>query len=132
MNTLKGNIKTLNTQGRLTIVTVNVSGIPLNSIIIENPDTVSYLLPGHPVQVMFKETEVVIGKGKDLPLSLDNRLEGKILEVNQGVLLSSVSMETQAGVIKATLTTEAVSRLLLQAGDTVSAFVKTTEIMLSE
>ncbi len=132
MNTLKGNINALNTHGRLTIVTLDVNGILLQSIIIENPDTVAYLKLGNPIQVMFKETEVVIGKGTDIPISMDNRIEGIITEITKGELLSSVHMDSQAGAIKATLTSESVSRLQLQIGENAAAFVKTTEIMLSE
>ena len=132
MNTLKGNITDLDTHGRLTIVTLDVKGLLLKSIIIENPDTVTYLKRGTQIQAMFKETEVVIGKGRDLPVSMDNRIVGIVTEIIKGVLLTGLSLETAAGKIKATLTSESVSRLQIQVGETVTAFVKTTEIMLSE
>lgn len=132
MNILKGNINSLNTSGRLTIVTVDVSGFSIKSIIIENPETVNYLRIGNPIQVMFKETEVVVGKGSDIAVSLDNRIDGVITEITKGVLLSSLSIDTKAGKIKATLTSESITKLDLQLGEQVTALVKTTEIMLSE
>ncbi|MBE0650750.1 MAG: TOBE domain-containing protein [Bacteroidales bacterium] len=132
MNILKGNINSLNTSGRLTIVTLDVSGFSLKSIIIENPETVTYLRIGNPIQVMFKETEVVVGKGSDIAVSLDNRIDGVITEITKGVLLSSLIIDTKAGKIKATLTSESVTKLDLQPGEPVTALVKTTEIMLSE
>ncbi len=132
MNVLKGKISSLKTSGRLTIVTLDVSGILLKSIIIENPDTVSYLKKNNPIQVMFKETEVVIGKDADIAISMENRIPGTITEIIKGALLCSLSLNTKAGKIKATLTSESASKLQLQLGEFVTAMVKTTEIMLSE
>lgn len=131
MNILKGKITALNTSGRLTIVTLDVHGILLKSIIIENPDTVSYLEPGHPIRAMFKETEVVIGKGPKINVTMKNRIPGIIAEMTRGELLCSLVLDTEAGKLKATLTSESVSELRLQVGETVTAMVKTTEIILS-
>ena len=132
MNILKGNISSIQTSGRLTIVAVTLNNVVIKSIIIENPDTVSYLKTGKPIQAMFKETEVVLGKGKDIPVSMENQIEGTITEITEGKLLSSISLDTQSGKITATLTSESVSKLQLKKGETVTAMIKTTEIMLSE
>jgi molybdate transport system regulatory protein len=132
MNVLNGKISSLQTSDRLTIVTLDVSGILLKSIIIENPDTVSYLKQDNPIQVMFKETEVVIGKGAEIAVSMENRIPGKITEMTNGELLCNLILETNAGKIKATLTSESVSKLKLYLDENVTALVKTTEIMLSE
>ncbi len=132
MNVLKGNIISLKTSGRLTIVTLDLNHVMMQSIIIENTDTVSYLKEGNPIKVMFKETEVVIGKGNEIPVSMENQIQGKITEIVKGELLCSMSMDTKAGEIKATLTSESASKLRLKKDETVTAMIKTTEIMLSE
>lgn len=132
MNVLNGKISSLETSGRLTIVTLDISGIFLKSIIIENPETVSYLKLGNPLQVMFKETEVIIGIGDEIAVSLENRIPGRVIEIKKGELLSNLTLETKAGKIKATLTSESVLKLKLQLDEDVTALVKTTEIMLSE
>jgi len=132
MNVLKGKISSLKTSGRLTIVTLDVSGILMKSIIIENPDTVSYLKQNNPIQVMFKETEVAIGKGAEIAISMENRIQGIITEIVKGELLCSLILDTKVGNIKATITVESALRLQLQVGKIVTALVKTTEIMLSE
>lgn len=132
MNVLKGNIISMKTSGRLTIVTLDLNHVQMQSIIIENKDTVSYLKEGNPVKVMFKETEVVIGKGNELPVSMENQIPGSITEILKGALLCSINLDTEAGKIKATLTAESVSKLHLKKGESVTAMIKTTEIMLSE
>lgn len=132
MNILKGKIKALNTAGRLTVVTLDVNGILLKSIIIENPETVSYLKLDNPIRVMFKETEVVIGKGQEIPVSMENQIRSTIVEMTKGKLLCSLVLDTEAGKLKATITSESADRLMLRVGETVMALIKTTEIMLSE
>lgn len=132
MNVLKGNINSVQTSGRLSIVTLDLDGILMKSIIIENPDTVSYLKIGNPIKIMFKETEVVIGKGNEMLLSLENQIEGTITKIVKGELLSTISLDTKVGKIKATLTSESADKLQLTQGETVTSMVKTTEIMLSE
>lgn len=132
MNILKGKIKALNTAGRLTVVTLDVNGILLKSIIIENPETVSYLKLDNPIRVMFKETEVVIGKGQEIPVSMENQIRSTIVEMTKGKLLCSLVLDTEAGKLKATITSESAARLMLRVGETVMALIKTTEIMLSE
>lgn len=132
MNILKGKIDALKTEGRLTIVTLDVNGTLLRSIIIENPDTVSYLKIGNPIQVIFKETEIVIAKGQSIPVSIENQIAGTITGMTNGELLCSLILKTEVGELKATLTSESASRLKLQVGELVTVMVKTTEIMLSE
>lgn len=132
MNVLQGNIISMKTSGRLTIVTLDLNHVLIQSIIIENTDTVSYLKEGNPIKVMFKETEVVIGKGNEIPVSMENQIQGKITALEKGELLCSISLDTKAGPIKATLTSESASRLKLKIDETVTAMIKTTEIMLSE
>ena len=132
MNVLQGKISSIKTSGRLTIVTLDLNHVMMNSIIIENPETVSYLKPGNPIKVMFKETEVVVGKGKEIPVSMENQVEGIITEMSKGELLCSISMETKVGKLKATLTAESASKLQLKVDENITAMIKTTEIMLSE
>ncbi len=132
MNVLKGNITSMQTSGRLTIVAVNLNDVVIKSIIIENPETVSYLKAGNSIKAIFKETEVVLGRGNEIPISMENQIEGTITKVIEGELLCNIGLDTKAGKITATLTSESVSKLQLKEGETVKAMIKTTEIMLSE
>ncbi|HEY8661558.1 MAG TPA: TOBE domain-containing protein [Hanamia sp.] len=132
MNTLKGEIISIKVNGNLSLVTINVSDIIFKTIVIENPDTASYLKTGNKINVIFKETEVVIGKGLEHFVSLQNRLTGNIIEIENGALLSKLTIDTPVGNIVAIITLDAVVQLKLQVGEIITAMIKTNEIMLSE
>ena len=132
MNTLAGTIATVNVQGNLSLVYVDVESIRLSAIVIDTPDSASYLLPGHAVQVIFKETEVILGKGHHHEVSLQNRLVGRVQAIEPGALLSKLTLDTTVGKIVSIVTTRAVQQLQLQVGTEATAMIKTNEIMLSD
>lgn len=132
MNILKGNISSIKTQGNISLVKVDSGGIIFSSIVIETPDTAAYLKIGTPIHVVFKETEVVIAKKLEDAISMLNQVDGIIMEIEEGKLLSKVSVNTKIGEITAFITTEALEALALKKGENICALVQTTEIMLSE
>lgn len=133
MNSLKGNIKEVMVNGSLSLVTIELSDqILFKAIIIETPETASYLSAGHLVKVLFKETEVIIGKDIKHLISLQNQLRGVIKSIDRGLLLSNVLINTPVGDISSIITTNALDQLDLKEELTVCAMVKTNEIMLSE
>lgn len=132
MNILKGEIASLKVQGALSLVMVAVSSVRLSTIVIDTPETVSYLRVGNTVKVIFKETEVIIGKGTSRNISLQNKLAGTIRSVESGEILSKLVLDTVAGEITSIITANAVSQLELKEGTAVTAMIKTNEIMLSE
>lgn len=131
MNTLIGHIKEVNSTEHLSLVTISVGPFTLSSVIIDTPDTVDYLKEGEEVQVVFKETEVVIGLGEELKVSLRNQLTGTISNIEPGPLLSRVVVQTEVGSITAIITTNATRALQLTVGKKAMAMIKTNEIMLS-
>ena len=100
-------------------------------IVIENPETASYLNPGHPIEVIFKETELILAKN-DPQISLMNKIEVEIEFINKGELLSEISLRSAAGLIKAVVNSDAVEVLGLKVKDQVLAMIKQNEIMLAE
>ncbi|MBN2637458.1 MAG: TOBE domain-containing protein [Bacteroidales bacterium] len=131
MNSLKGIITNITVNGSLSLVHLDVSGAVFSVIVIDTPKTASYLSTGNQVSVIFKETEVVIGTGKEFNVSLQNRLEGKISEIQSGELLSKIILDTNAGKIVSVITTRAVKNLGLKRGTEAVALIKTNEIMLT-
>jgi len=133
MNSLEGHIKEVQVNGNLSLVTVALSDqILFKAIVIETPETASYLTPGHLVKVLFKETEVIIGKDIKHLISLQNQVRGVIRTIERGLLLSNIMINTPAGDISSIITTNALDQLSLEEELTVCAMVKTNEIMLSE
>lgn len=132
MNTLKGIITKIETSESLSLVEIKVGPILLKSIVIETSATAPYLRNGNGIHVIFKETEVVIGKGINHQVSLQNKITGTILKIERGGLLSKLTIETSVGKIKSIITSNAVEQLQLRVEEEITAMIKTNEIMLSE
>ncbi|MEW7290806.1 TOBE domain-containing protein [Aquimarina sp. 2304DJ70-9] len=132
MNILEGKITAIKTHGSISLVTLQIGSIFFNTIVIETQDTAAYLQQEHLVKVMFKETEVVIGKSMDHLVSIQNKVIGEILDIEKGILLSKLTIDTAIGKIIAIITSDAAQQLQLKVGEHVTAMIKTTEIMLSK
>jgi len=132
MNILEGVIEEITVNKALSLAGIRVGDTRFTAIIIDTPDTVSYLKIGNPIHVIFKEMEVIIGKGTGHPISLRNKLVGRIHDIQSGELLSKVMVDTSAGRIISVITTNAVKQLELKKGCEVTAMIKTNEILISE
>jgi molybdate transport system regulatory protein len=132
MNALKGIIREVEVSGNLSLVTIAVGECTFKSIVVETPETVDYLTINNAVKVLFKETEVIIGKGADLQISLRNKMYGKIISIDLGSLLASVSIASDAGNIVSIITANAVKQLGLKPGMEVVGMVKTNEVLLAK
>ncbi|MDW7693469.1 TOBE domain-containing protein [Flammeovirgaceae bacterium SG7u.111] len=132
MNTLKGNISAVKTIGSLSLVSVMVGKTRLSAIVIDTPENSPYLQEGSSINVIFKETEVILGKGNSLTISLQNKINGTVESIENGELLSRLTLQTEVGKLISIITSRAVGQLELAIGSEVVAMVKTNEIMLAE
>ena len=132
MNILKGTIEKLTISGSLTLIGIKVDTIDMSAIVIDTPKTAPYLKIGNTITVVFKETEVIIGKGNTDEISLRNKFKGTIEVLESKELLSKLTIKTNVGKISSIITTNAVKQLKLELGTTVTAMVKTNEILISE
>lgn len=132
MNSIKGNIAQIEFNGSLSLVSVSVTDtITLKSIVVETPETASYLKKGNTVQVLFKETEVVIGVGDNPQVSLQNRIPSTVKFIETGTLISKLVLDTEVGLLEAVISTNAIQQLQIENGSQVLAMVKLNETMLS-
>ena len=133
MNKLKGQISKVKVHGGISQASISLGqGIDINCILIETPETASYLAPGIQVNVIFKETEVILAKGDEFQLSLQNRIPGKISAIKTGELLCEVAVETVPGTVTAIVSRDSLDALGLKKGEAVMAMIKQNEVMLSE
>ncbi len=132
MNILKGTIEKLTISGSLTLIGIKVNAVGLSAIVIDTPKTAPYLKIGNAITVVFKETEVIIGKGNTDAISLRNKFKGIIEILESKELLSKLTINTDVGKISSIITTNAVKQLKLEIGSAVTAMVKTNEILISE
>lgn len=132
MNVLTGRISDIQLCHDLSLVSIECSSLTLKSIIIETPDTAPYLKIGNQIDVVFKETELIISKKGEQLISLQNRFPSTIVKMNVGKLLSSISLRFEEYELNSIITTNAVKTLGLKEGMEVIAMVKTNEMMLAE
>lgn len=130
MNILRGKITHIESHEDLSIVKIKVGNVNFTTIVIETIKTADYLKEGRVIDVLFKETEVVICKDRNTQISLQNRIECVIEKIDKGKLLSQLTLYNEIGQIKSIITTNAVEQLRLQEKDEVIAMIKTNEIML--
>ena len=132
MNSLKGEIEQIDISGNLSLVGIKVGDCQFKSIVVETPESVDYLRVGGAVDVLFKETEVIIGIGDNMQISLRNKMISTITSIEKGKLLAKLVLQTNAGEVISIITSNAVENLNLKEGLQVMAMVKTNEILLAK
>jgi len=132
MNNLKGKIEKISSHDELLLLELSVHNTNMKAIIIGKPNDYSYLRIGNEAAIIFKETEVILSKDKNLNISLQNNLTCTITSVNKGELLSQVNLDFNGNSLASIITSNSVDRLNLKTGDVISALIKTNEIIISE
>ncbi|MDM9630838.1 TOBE domain-containing protein [Robiginitalea aurantiaca] len=132
MNKFDGHIAEIQTHEQLSKVTaVLEGGLRIQAMVIETPDTADYMVEGGKISVHFKETEVILCLPETSGISEPNQVQGIIVSLESGVLLTWVCLQTKIGDIGAVIPSDAVKALDLSIGKKAVACVKTTEVMLS-
>lgn len=130
LNIINGKISEIESEGQLSIVSVRAKSNTFKAVVIDSPEQNKNLVLGNNVKLLFKETEVVISKEKIETISSQNQIACEIKSINAGKLLSEISLISDEGNLVSIITSKSVKRLGLTVGDTVSALIKTNEIML--
>jgi len=131
MNEFSGRIKALTNRGQLTTLQVGVGDFTFSAIVTDVPSETNYLQLGNPVQVMIKESEVIIARGDNIQISLRNQVKGVIQEVYTSDLMAKLIIATSIGPMTSVITARSVERLGLAAGVEVIVMIKTNEVMIS-
>ncbi len=132
MNRVKATITDIESHGNISLVRLDSEGVKFTSVILDTPESSPFIHTGNQVTILFKETEVIVCTGEPGQISLRNRIRGKIKMIEKGQLLSRIITETAVGRIRALITTNAVSDLMLHEGGDIFVMIKTNELMLSE
>ena len=129
MNRLRGIVRNTKGEHNLSLVELDVQGVTMRSVVIDPPDA-DYLAKGNEVNILFKETEVVLGTPEDHRISLQNRLLCTVREIQEGDLLARVQLEFKDKSIESIVTAKAVRELNLTKGASVFAMIKTNEVLI--
>ncbi|HYG39923.1 MAG TPA: TOBE domain-containing protein [Cytophagales bacterium] len=130
MNKLKGIVSGIRSSGELSLVEIKVFEDILTAVVLDH--TGIYFAKGKEVHILFKETEVALAVELSGKISLRNKLICRILAIEKGAILTSVKLDYNGLVITSIITTPSAELLALKTESTVTAFVKTNELMLME
>ena len=131
MNKLKGNIEKIISHDGLSLIEVKVNDVLLKSVVITDSSDSSFLKENEAVELLFKETELIISIDENPNISLQNQLKCTIDSIKKGEMLSQVYLTFNSNKISSIITTNSVDRLGLNEGKKVIAMIKTNEIMIS-
>ena len=133
MNKLPGKIKHIKNSEYLSEVTIALENNAIfNVFLVETPQTASYLQPEQKINLLFKETEVIISKNLTPDISIQNQLKAEIIEIKPGKILSEIILKSHVGEIKSLLGSTLLQQMNFAESQQVLILVKANEIMLSE
>ncbi len=131
MNCLKGYITHIESIEHLSLVRIQIGSVEFKSIVIDTPDSLDYLKIDGEVKVLFKESETVLARNLKGDISLQNRIEGKVIAIDKGQILSNVHLDCNGNKISSVITSLSVDRLGIVTGIQLTALIKTNEIVLA-
>lgn len=130
MNILTGVITQIQQSGAILLVDIDVDGQPFSALMMDSAIRPEWLQKSNSITLVFKETEVSLGKNISGLISLRNRMLCKVVQVDRGELLSKVIMQFHNHLISSAITTRSIDFLQIAVGDSVEAMVKSNEIAL--
>lgn len=131
MNIINGIITNIESHEGMSLVKVRSYDVIFTAIVLDTPETSDYLKIENAVNVIFKETEVMISKDLTPNISVQNKLHCVIDSIQNGVILSQINLRYDQQIIKSIITRNACEQLDLKEKDTVLALIKTNEVSLS-
>ena len=87
---------------------------------------------GCQVVLTAKPTHIAIAKEFSGDISYSNQLKAKIIDINNGELLSSIKLSTGDATCESIITKNSSARMNLKVGDSVTLFIKASELSIKE
>lgn len=128
MNRLPGTLLTVDHEAGITLLAVDALGHTFTAALFGPATALPPWQPGARVTLLFKESEVALGKDLHGLLSLRNRHPAMVREVISSRLLTRVVMDFQGARVDSVITTASALRLHLTPGDRVEWLVKANEM----
>ncbi len=128
MNRLSGKVTNITGRDSLHLVRVRCREQEFTVSVLELP---SFVEPGVELDLLFKESEVMLVSDSQSDLSADNRVNGQTVLIWRGDILSQVFLKTACGEISSLITTTCLDRMSLRIGTLVQACVPAYAVALS-
>ena len=129
MSRLLATIKKIQSVDNLNLVTFDFNGIELKMMSLGLHDEVQV---GKKVSLAIKPSSVAIAKEFSGSISYTNKIHASIVEVNNGELLSSITLQANGNEFESLMTLEISQQMDLLVGDVVIALPQASELSISE
>lgn len=127
MNTLIATVTKIDTIDNLNIVNFDFSDQTLSMMSLDLSDDIKI---GTKVKLITKPSYIAIAKEFSGILSYSNQLKAKIIDIENGKLLSSVKLQIEEFLLESIITFESSKKMDLKVGDEVTAFIKASELSI--
>lgn len=129
MNIIIATIKEIKNIDNLNIVKFDFHGNTLSMMSLELSEDIKV---GIKVKLSTKSTHIAIAKNFSGELSYSNQLKTKIIDIENGELLSSIKIQIEDTTLESIITRDSCSRINLHIGDEVTALIKANELSIVE
>ena len=129
MSQLVATIKKINSIDNLNIVEFDFHGLTLKMMSLDlNAD----VQVGKKVKLSVKPTNISIAKNLIGEISLSNQIVATIENLENGQLLSSVSLKVHNTILESIITVDSSKRMNLQIGESVTILIKASNLSIGE
>ena len=129
MNKFNAKITKIQSVENLNIVNFDFCGQGLSMMSLDLNEKVDV---GCQVVLTAKPTHIAIAKEFSGDISYSNQLKAKIIEINNGELLSSIKLSSGDATCESIITKNSSLRMKLKQGDNVILFIKASELSIKE
>ena len=129
MSQLVATIKKINSIDNLNIVEFDFHGLTLKMMSLDlNAD----IQVGKKVKLSVKPTNISIAKNLIGEISLSNQIVATIENLENGQLLSSISLKVHNTILESIITVDSSKRMNLQIGESVTILIKASNLSIGE
>lgn len=130
MNRVKGVIKSVEFNDHTSLVDLGTDIGQLSLVLVETPSKVDYLREGKEVTAIFNPAALKLSKEEPTGIAVDNIISCQVLKINQGKILSAITLKSNTVELTCYLTTRALEKSGIKEGQDVFGIISPVEIML--
>ena len=129
MSHIIAQVKEIQSVQNLNIISFTCNDTVLKMMSLDLNKTIT---KGAQVMLTCKPTAIAIGKNVQGELSYANQLDVNIRSLETGELLSALQLAFGEFTLESIITTDSQKRMQLKVGDTVTAFIKASDLSIKE
>lgn len=130
MNILPVIIKNIQSAEGVMMALVETEKKLLQVLMIDSAGSNHWFQTGDQAEVIFKETEVFLGRGIYEGLSVQNQLFCEVLYIEKGTLISMIELQFGLSKLYSVVETASLEHLDIRTGDNVMAMIMSNNITL--